>query len=200
MPPRISTKMVVKTAKAIFWGMLTPKTRMKTGRKMDLGTPKRKLTSGRTSAPRSGTSARRKPRRRPVGRAMRKAASTSQPVTARLVRTSGRAASRAMASTMVVGAGARVGSIRPRRASASQSARRPRTAAATISRSCRRMALGLGRGDRDVHEDLGRGRHVLHAARRRQLHRLLHRGERHLAVAREAQEGLLVLHLGDLHR
>src|SRR5215475_4623406 len=200
MPPKISTKMVVKTAKAIFCGMLTPKTRMKTGRKMDLGTPNRKLTRGRTRAPSTGTSARRKPRKSPVGRAIRKAARTSHPVTARLARTSGRAASRARAPTMVVGAGARVGSIRPRRASTSQSAKRPRTAAATIRRSCRRMALGLGGNDRHVHEDLRGRRHVLHAARRRQLHGLLHRGQCHLAIARQAQEGFLVLHLGDFHR
>src|SRR5215470_15046073 len=196
MPPRTSTKIVVKTAKAIFCGMLTPKTRMKTGRKMDLGTPNRKFTRGRTSAPSTGTS----PRRRPVGNAIRKAARTSQPVTARLSRTSGRPSRRTSDSTMVVGAGARVASIRPMRANTSQSARRPSMAAATIRRSCRRMGLRLGRGDRHVHEDLGGRRHVLHPARRRQLHGLLHGRQRHLAVARETQEGLLVLHLGDLHR
>src|SRR5215471_16546431 len=200
MPPRTSTKIVVKTAKAIFCGMLTPKTRMKTGRKMDLGTPNRKFTRGRTSAPSTGASARMKPRRRPVGNAITKAARTSQPVTARLSRTSGRPSRRTSDSTMVVGAGARVASIRPMRDSISQSASRPRMAAATIRRSCRRMALRLGRGDRNVHEDLGRRRHVLHPARRRQLHGLLHGRQRHLAVAREAQKGLLVLHLGDLHR
>src|SRR5215472_2097331 len=189
MPPRTSTKIVVKTAKAIFCGMLTPKTRMKTGRKMDLGTPNRKFTRGRTRAPSTGTSARRKPRRRPVGTAIRKAARTSPPVTARLARTSGRPSRRTSDSTMVAGAGARVASIRPMRASTSQSVSRPRMAAATIRRSCRRMALRLGRGDRHVHEDLGGWRHGL-----------LHGRQRHLAVAREAQEGLLVLHLGDLHR
>src|SRR5215470_4822519 len=200
MPPRTSTKIVVKTAKAIFCGMLTPKTRMKTGRKMDLGTPKRKLTRGRTSAPSTGISARRNPRRRPVGSAIRNAASTSHPVTARLNRTSGRPATRTSESTMVVGAGASVGSIRPRRANTSQRAKSARTAAATISRSCRRMALRFGRGDRHVHEDLGGRRHVLHPARRRQLHGLLHRRKCHLAVAGESQEGLLEFHLGDLHR
>jgi hypothetical protein len=59
MPPMISTKMVVKTPKAIFCGMLTPNIRMNTGRKIDLGTPNRKLTRGRNSAPSTGTSARR---------------------------------------------------------------------------------------------------------------------------------------------
>src|SRR5215467_8903311 len=200
MPPRTSTKIVVKTAKAIFCGMLTPKTRMKTGRKMDLGTPNRKFTRGRTRAPSTGTSARRKPRRRPVGTAIRKAARTSPPVTARLARTSGRPSRRTSDSTMVAGAGARVASIRPMRASTSQSASRPRMAAATIRRSCRRMALRLCRDDRHVHEDLGGRRHVLHPTRRRQLHGLLYRGKCHLAVAGESQEGLLEFHLGDLHR
>src|SRR5262245_48454055 len=205
MPPTISTKTVVKTPKAIFCGMLTPKTRMNTGRKIDFGTPNRKLTRGRRSPPRSGTSARRKPSRRPPGRAIRKAASTSHAVTPRLIRTSGRPASRTSESATVLGAGARPGSIRPSRASTSHSVRRPRIAAATISRSCRAMTsaalpLRLRRGDRHVHEDLGRRRHVLHPAGRRQLHRLLHRGQRHLAVTGEAKEGLLELHLCDLYR
>jgi hypothetical protein len=135
----IITKTVVNTPKAIFCGMLTPKTRMKMGRKMDLGTPKRKLTRGRSRAPKKGTSARVKPMNRPTGTATRNAAITSPAVTPRLVTTSGLRPRRISASRMVVGAGARVASSRPRRTIASQRARSPRTPAATNSRSCRRI-------------------------------------------------------------
>jgi hypothetical protein len=45
--------------------MLTPKTKMKTGRKMDFGTPKRKLTSGRNSALSRGTSGEQKAQEEP---------------------------------------------------------------------------------------------------------------------------------------
>src|SRR5712691_2373455 len=202
MPPMISTKMVVKTPKAIFCGMLTPNIRMNTGRKMDLGTPKRKLTRGRSSPPSPGISARVKPMKSPTGTAIRKAAIASHAVTPRLWSTSGRSSSRTRAPRIVLGAGARLASIRPRRTSASQRPKRPRTTAATMTRSCRRIAqsLRLGRADRHVHEDVGGGSHVLHPARGGQLHGLLHRGERHLPVAGEPQEGLLVLHLGDVHR
>src|SRR5713226_6360055 len=202
MPPTISTKIVVNTPKAIFWGMLTPNIRMNTGRKIDLGTPKRKLTRGRNSAPSTGTSARVKPMRSPTGTAMRKAANASQAVTPRLVSTSGRFRRRISASRIALGAGARLASSRPRRASASQRPKSPRTKAATMARSCRRIAppLRLGRADRHVHEHVGGRCHVLHPARGGQLHGFLHRGERHLPVAGEAQEGLLVLHPGDLDR
>src|SRR5215471_977404 len=194
MPPTISTKIVVKIPNAIFCVMLTPKTRMKTGRKIDFGTPKRKLTSGRKSAPTTGTSARRKPSSRPTGTDSRNAASTSQAVTPRLCKTSGRLMRRTRASKTVLGAGVRLASTRPRRTNASQSARRPPTPAATTKRSCRRIALRLCRRDRDVREDLGGRCHILHAARGRQLHGLLHRGERDLAVAGELEERFLVLH------
>src|SRR5262245_45245629 len=196
IPPTISTKMVVNTPKAIFCGTLTPNARMNTGRKMDLGTPNRKFTRGWRSALSTGSSASSTPRPRPTGRASRKAASTSHAVTPRLARTSGRRKSWTSACAMALGAGARPASRPPARTRTSQTARKPRTPAATISRSRRRMApLRLGGGDGHVHEDLGGGRHVLDAARRRELHGLLHGGERHLPVAGEAKIGLLVLHL-----
>src|SRR5262245_10147708 len=201
MPPTISTKMVVNTPKAIFCGTLTPNTRMNTGRKIDLGTPNRKFTRGRRSAPSTGSSASRKPMPRPTGNASRKAASTSHAVTPKLASTSRRPRSWATAWAMTLGAGTRPASRRPARARASHAARRPRIPAATMRRSRRRMArLRPGRRDRHGHEDLGGGRHVLEAARRRELHGLLDGGERHLPVAREAEVGLLELHLGDVHR
>src|SRR5262245_59833720 len=199
MPPVITTKIVVNTPKAIFCGMLTPNTRMNTGRKIDFGTPNRKLTRGRKSAPRNGISTSVKPMRSPVGAAMTNAPTTSHAVTPRLVSTSGRRTSLRSASRIVLGACARLASSTPRRTSASQRRTSARPPAATIRRSCRLIRpLRLRRADRHVHEQLGRRRHVLHAARRRELERLLDGGELRLPVAREPQERLLELHLGDL--
>src|SRR4030095_4988048 len=196
-PPTIRTKIVVNTPKAIFCGMLTPKTRMKTGRKMDLGTPNRKFTSGRKSAPRMGDSARRKPRSRPMGTARTNAARTSHAVTPRLCSTSARLTSRDSEARTVVGAGVTLASSRPRPTMNSQRAPKPGNTAATRGAPRRRIALGLRRRDRHVHENLARRHHVLHPARGGQFHGLLHGAERDLAVPREPQEGLLVLHLGD---
>ena len=200
----MTTNRVVKTPKAIFCGMLTPNTRMNTGRKIDLGTPNRKLTSGRNSPPSSGTSARTNPRQSPAGAAMRKAASTSQAVTPRLASTSGRPASatsacedRARRGRQARRRSAPAGPAPPRGATS------PRTPAATISRSCRRIACArygfVGMIGMFMNTSAA-GAMSLTPLAAASSSAFSHRGELRLPVAREAQERPLELHLRDLQR